>query len=141
VRPQWFQWLLYCDVESKWQNYHISTFPEQPLSDLEVAMDVSQDRLLLERCLPLPHLRTETRPVSETLCSLLLFRIRRWTKPKNRVIMTGINHRQNICGLSPKEIKYCSECPLTFRHESKLIPITTTVVRRVANQSTFSISF
>jgi hypothetical protein len=27
ARPQWFQRLLYCDVESKWKNYHITTFP------------------------------------------------------------------------------------------------------------------
>jgi hypothetical protein len=32
ARPQWFQRLLYCDVESKWENYHISTSPGQPLS-------------------------------------------------------------------------------------------------------------
>jgi hypothetical protein len=29
--PQWFQRLLYCDEESKWKNYHISTFPGQSL--------------------------------------------------------------------------------------------------------------
>jgi hypothetical protein len=26
------QRLLYCDVESKWKNYHITTFPGQSLS-------------------------------------------------------------------------------------------------------------
>jgi hypothetical protein len=31
ARPQWFQRLLYCDVESKWKNYHIGTFPGQSL--------------------------------------------------------------------------------------------------------------
>jgi hypothetical protein len=36
-------------VESKWKNYHISTFPGQSLSkSLEEAMDLSQDRLLLD---------------------------------------------------------------------------------------------
>jgi hypothetical protein len=45
----WFQRLLYCDVESKWKNYYISTFPGQSASkSLEEAMDLSQDRLLLE---------------------------------------------------------------------------------------------
>jgi hypothetical protein len=29
---QWFQRLLYCDVESKWKSYHIITFPGQSLS-------------------------------------------------------------------------------------------------------------
>jgi hypothetical protein len=24
--------MLYCDVENKWKNYHITTFPEQSLS-------------------------------------------------------------------------------------------------------------
>jgi hypothetical protein len=28
----WFQRLLYCDVESKWKNYHINIFPGQSLS-------------------------------------------------------------------------------------------------------------
>jgi hypothetical protein len=38
-----------CDVESKWKNYHIITFPGQSLSKtLEEAMDLSQDRLILE---------------------------------------------------------------------------------------------
>jgi hypothetical protein len=47
--PQWLQRLLYCDVESKWKNYHINTFPGQSLSKgLEEAMELSQDRLLLE---------------------------------------------------------------------------------------------
>jgi hypothetical protein len=46
---QWFQRLLYCDVESKWKNYQIITFPGQSLSKtLEEAMDLSQDRLILE---------------------------------------------------------------------------------------------
>jgi hypothetical protein len=36
-------------VESKWKNYHIITFPAQSLSTtLEEAMDLSQDRLILE---------------------------------------------------------------------------------------------
>jgi hypothetical protein len=36
-------------VESKWKNYHIITFPRQSLSKiLEEAMDLSQDRLILE---------------------------------------------------------------------------------------------
>jgi hypothetical protein len=36
-------------VESKWKNYHIITFPGQSLSKtLEEAMDLSQDRLILE---------------------------------------------------------------------------------------------
>jgi hypothetical protein len=36
-------------VESKWKNYHIITFPVQSLSKtLEEAMDLSQDRLILE---------------------------------------------------------------------------------------------
>jgi hypothetical protein len=36
-------------VESKWKNYHIMTFPGQSLSKtLEEAMDLSQDRLILE---------------------------------------------------------------------------------------------
>jgi hypothetical protein len=36
-------------VESKWENYHIITFPGQSLSKtLEEAMDLSQDRLILE---------------------------------------------------------------------------------------------
>jgi hypothetical protein len=36
-------------VESKWKNYHIITFPGQSLSKtLEAAMDLSQDRLILE---------------------------------------------------------------------------------------------
>jgi hypothetical protein len=49
ARPQWFQRLLYCDVESKWKNYHIITLPGQSLSKtLEEAMDLSRDRLVLE---------------------------------------------------------------------------------------------
>jgi hypothetical protein len=51
-RPQWFQRLLYCDVESKWKNYHITTFPGLSLSktglSLEEAMDLSRDRLIEE---------------------------------------------------------------------------------------------
>jgi hypothetical protein len=36
-------------VESKWKNYRIITFPGQSLSKtLEEAMDLSQDRLILE---------------------------------------------------------------------------------------------
>jgi hypothetical protein len=36
-------------VESKWKNYHIITFSGQSLSKtLEEAMDLSQDRLILE---------------------------------------------------------------------------------------------
>jgi hypothetical protein len=39
-------------VESKWKNYQITTFPGQSLSktglSLEEAMDLSQDRLILE---------------------------------------------------------------------------------------------
>jgi hypothetical protein len=36
-------------VESKWKNYHIITFPGQSLSKtLEEAMDLSQDRVILE---------------------------------------------------------------------------------------------
>jgi hypothetical protein len=36
------QRLLYCDVESKWKNYHIITFPGQSLSKtLEEAVDLS----------------------------------------------------------------------------------------------------
>jgi hypothetical protein len=36
-------------VESKWKNYHITTFPGQSLSKtLEEAMDLLQDRLILE---------------------------------------------------------------------------------------------
>jgi hypothetical protein len=36
-------------VESKWINYHIITFPGQSVSKtLEEAMDLSQDRLILE---------------------------------------------------------------------------------------------
>jgi hypothetical protein len=36
-------------VESKWKTYHIITFPGQSLSKtLEEAMDLSQDRLILE---------------------------------------------------------------------------------------------
>jgi hypothetical protein len=36
-------------VERKWKNYHIITFPGQSLSKtLEEAMDLSQDRLILE---------------------------------------------------------------------------------------------
>jgi hypothetical protein len=49
ARPQWFQQLLYCDVESKWKSYHIITFPGQSLSKtLEEAMDLSRDRPTLE---------------------------------------------------------------------------------------------
>jgi hypothetical protein len=49
ARPQWFQRLLYCDVESKRKNYHITTFPGQSLSKtLEEAMDLSEDRLILD---------------------------------------------------------------------------------------------
>jgi hypothetical protein len=45
--------MLYCDVESKWKNYHIITFPGQSLSknrklSLEETMDLSRDRLILE---------------------------------------------------------------------------------------------
>jgi hypothetical protein len=37
------------DVESKWKNYHITTFLGQSLSKtLEEAMDLSEDRLILE---------------------------------------------------------------------------------------------
>jgi hypothetical protein len=40
---------MYCDVVSKWKNYHIITFPGQSLSKtMEEAMDLSQDRLILE---------------------------------------------------------------------------------------------
>jgi hypothetical protein len=43
-------------VESKWKNYHIITFPGQSLSKtLEEAMDLSQDRLILELELPACH--------------------------------------------------------------------------------------
>jgi hypothetical protein len=39
-------------VESKWKNYHITTFPGQSLSktglSLEEAMDLSRDRIILE---------------------------------------------------------------------------------------------
>jgi hypothetical protein len=36
-------------VESKWKNYHITTFPGQSLSKtLEEATGLSQDRLILE---------------------------------------------------------------------------------------------
>jgi hypothetical protein len=39
-------------VESKWKNYHITTFPGQSLSktglSLEKAMDLSQDRQIEE---------------------------------------------------------------------------------------------
>jgi hypothetical protein len=36
-------------VESKWKNYHITNFPGQSLSKtLEEAMDLSQDRPILE---------------------------------------------------------------------------------------------
>jgi hypothetical protein len=36
-------------VESKWKNYHIITIPGQSLSKtLEEAMDLSQDRLILD---------------------------------------------------------------------------------------------
>jgi hypothetical protein len=48
AEPQWFQRLLCCDVESKWKNCHITTFPGQSLSktglSLEEAMDLSRDR-------------------------------------------------------------------------------------------------
>jgi hypothetical protein len=27
IATEWFERLLYCNVESKWQNYHIITFP------------------------------------------------------------------------------------------------------------------
>jgi hypothetical protein len=43
-----------CDVESKWKNYHIITFPGQSLSpkteklSLEEAMDLLRDRIILE---------------------------------------------------------------------------------------------
>jgi hypothetical protein len=47
-----FQRLLYCDVESKWKNYHITTFPGQSLSktglSLKEAMDLSRDRQIEE---------------------------------------------------------------------------------------------
>jgi hypothetical protein len=40
-------------VESKWKNYHITTFPGQSLSktglSLEEAMDLSRDRLIEEK--------------------------------------------------------------------------------------------
>jgi hypothetical protein len=43
---------MYCDVESKWKNYRITTFLGQSLSktglSLEEAMDVSRDRLIEE---------------------------------------------------------------------------------------------
>jgi hypothetical protein len=44
-------------VESKWKNYHIITFPGQSLSKtLEEAMDLSQDRLILElEVVIMPH--------------------------------------------------------------------------------------
>jgi hypothetical protein len=54
ARPQRFQRLLYCDVESKWKNYHITTFPGQSLPktglivSLEEAMDLSRDRQIEE---------------------------------------------------------------------------------------------
>jgi hypothetical protein len=56
--------LLYCDVESKWKNYHIITFRGQSLSKtLEEAMDLSQDRLILE-------LEQETMPcINGGLCT------------------------------------------------------------------------
>jgi hypothetical protein len=47
ARPQWFQRLLYCDVESKWKNYHITTFLDSlspKILSLEEAMDLSRDR-------------------------------------------------------------------------------------------------
>jgi hypothetical protein len=47
ARPQWFQRLLYCDVESKWINYHITTFLDRlspKTLSLEEAMDLSRDR-------------------------------------------------------------------------------------------------
>jgi hypothetical protein len=44
---QWFQRLLYCDVESKWKNYHITTFLDslsEKTPSLEEVMDLSRDR-------------------------------------------------------------------------------------------------
>jgi hypothetical protein len=47
AKPQWFQRLLYCDVEIKWKNYHITNFLDslspRPLS-FEEAMNLSRDR-------------------------------------------------------------------------------------------------
>jgi hypothetical protein len=44
--------LLYCDVESKWKNYHITTFHGQSLPktglSLEEAMDLSRDKQIEE---------------------------------------------------------------------------------------------
>jgi hypothetical protein len=43
------------------------------------------------KCLSPPHMRTETDPVSETLCSL---EFRAMDKSKNPVIPSAIRHRQ-----------------------------------------------
>jgi hypothetical protein len=45
-------------------------------------------------CLP-PHLRTETHPVSETLCFLVSRIPDDGKSPKNPVILSVIHHRQN----------------------------------------------
>jgi hypothetical protein len=53
ARPQWFQRLLYCDVESKWKNTTLQLFLDslsaktEKLS-LEGTMDLSRDRLIPE---------------------------------------------------------------------------------------------
>jgi hypothetical protein len=60
-------------VESKWKNYHIITFPGQSLSKtLEEAMDLLQDRLILELEL-VWYVGTS---VSETHTTCLLLQLR-----------------------------------------------------------------
>jgi hypothetical protein len=88
-------------VESKWKNYHIITFPGQSLSKtLEEAMDLSQDRLILE--LELVH---ET-----TLCpsvSLLKFRI----FPASQILSEAVIMSSNTtykCTLAMRSIEETS---------------------------------
>jgi hypothetical protein len=54
------------------------------------------------KCFPLPHLRTETYQVSETLCSLVFFRIRgdgQSPKTNNSVSYTIVRILWNLFGL------------------------------------------
>jgi hypothetical protein len=41
-----------------------------------------------EKVSPSPHMRTETDPVSETLCFLIIQNSGRWTKSRNTIILS-----------------------------------------------------
>jgi hypothetical protein len=53
--PQWFQLLLYCNMESKWKNYHFSTFPGQSFPKIEVMCEMRRLEIKHSGGKLLPH--------------------------------------------------------------------------------------